>query len=108
MALNIQPDDSRHDPTVSCSDCQAVCCRLTVVLDESDRVDEGLVTRTASGTTVMAHAADGWCIALDRVRMCCSIYSQRPAACRRFSMGGGYCRLEREKFRNARIPLRVA
>ncbi|MEZ5462234.1 YkgJ family cysteine cluster protein [Dokdonella sp.] len=108
MALNIHPDDSKLDPTVSCSNCEAVCCRLTVVLDASDQISDELVVHGANGVDVMAHAADGWCIALDRTTMGCSIYAQRPRVCRRFAMGGGYCRLERQKFSDARIPLRVA
>jgi uncharacterized protein len=108
MALHIHPDDSKIDPTVSCSDCEAVCCRLTVVLGADDRVADNLVAHGENGVDTMAHGEDGWCIALDRVNKCCSIYDQRPAVCRKFAMGGGYCRLERENFLIARIPLRVA
>lgn len=108
MALNIHPDDSKIDPSVSCSNCEAVCCRLTVVLNESDQIPEHLVAHGENGIETMAHGADGWCIALDRTTMSCSIYAQRPAVCRRFVMGAGYCRLEREKFAAVGIPLRVA
>ncbi|MGB0132300.1 YkgJ family cysteine cluster protein [Dokdonella sp.] len=108
MAFDIHPDDTKIDPRVSCSDCEAVCCRLTVVLDAKDEIAEHLIVRGANGVNVMAHAEDGWCIALDRANKCCSIYAQRPLVCRRFAMGGGYCRFEREKFAAAQIPLRVA
>jgi Fe-S-cluster containining protein len=108
MAFQIHPDDSKLDPTVSCARCEAVCCRLTVVLDARDEVAESLVVRHANGTAVIAHAEDGWCVALDRVNKCCSIYANRPLVCRKFAMGGGYCRLEREKFGASKIPLRVA
>jgi Fe-S-cluster containining protein len=54
----------------------------------------------------MAHGADGWCIALDRARMCCGIYAARPAICRKFAMGGAYCRDERERYADA-APLRA-
>ena len=108
MAFEIHPDDSKLDPTVSCSNCEAVCCRLTVVLDARDKIAEHLVVRGDNGVATMAHAEDGWCIALDRVNKCCSIYAERPMVCRRFAMGGGYCRLERQKFSETRIPLRVA
>ena len=33
------------------------------------------------------------------LRMCCSIYDQRPAICRKFAMGSEYCRDEREIYR---------
>ena len=31
-------------------------------------------------------------MAVDSKRMCCSIYEQRPAICRKFTMAGPYCR----------------
>jgi len=77
--------------SVRCDACDAVCCQLTVVLFPEDNVAGHLTTVTDSGTHVMAHGDDGWCIALDRVRMCCSIYETRPAICRKFAMGGPYC-----------------
>ena len=55
-----------------------------------------------------ARDEDGWCVAIDQRRMCCSIYGQRPAICRKFEMGGPYCREVRADYadRNARgIPL---
>lgn len=111
MALDIHPDDSKIDRGVSCASCEAVCCRLTVVLEAGDRVPDHLVARGSNGVDTMAHGRDGWCAALDRVNKCCGIYADRPSVCRKFAMGGGYCRLEREKFLHGRhpgIPLRVA
>ena len=111
MALAIHPDDSRIDPRISCADCEAVCCRLTVVLADSDQVAAHMTTHSENGIRVMAHGEDGWCVALDRVNRNCGIYATRPAVCRRFAMGGGYCRFERENFAEAiaagRIPLRL-
>ena len=55
-----------------------------------------------------APAGSRWCVAIDQGRMCCSIYEQRPAICRKFEMGGPYCREVRADYadRNARgIPL---
>lgn len=86
------------DPSVSCSDCEAVCCRLTVVLMPEDRIAPHLIERSAAGYDVMARGEDGWCVAMDRSRMCCGIYESRPSACRRFAMGGPYCRAEREDY----------
>jgi len=87
------------DPSVSCSSCDAVCCRLTVVLMPEDRVPRHLTTRTAHGLEVMARDEEGWCIAVDQNRMCCSIYEQRPAVCCKFAMGSEYCRDERRLYR---------
>lgn len=98
------------DPSVSCSACDAVCCRLTVVLMPEDRIPAHLTARTAHGLDVMARDEDGWCVAVDPLRMCCSIYGQRPAICRKFAMGSQYCRAERKDYRErmARgIPLQL-
>ncbi len=74
-----------------CARCQALCCRLTVVLQADDVVADHLSTRTDAGLHVMARGADGWCVALDAEHMRCSIYATRPQACRRFTMSGPYC-----------------
>ena len=105
-----EDDDMRVDPTVSCSSCDAVCCRLTVVVMPEDRVPRHLVERTAQGLDVMARDEEGWCVAIDHRHMRCSIYEQRPGICRKFAMGSAYCRDERETYRDqvARgIPLTV-
>lgn len=81
---------------VLCSDCEAVCCRLTVVLMPGDAPPEWLVAHDEFGPDTMAKGEDGWCVALDRDTNRCSIYSQRPQICRKFAMGGPYCRDERD------------
>jgi Fe-S-cluster containining protein len=104
----ITADDSRVDPDVSCSACDAVCCRLTVVVMPEDEVPRHLVERTSMGLDVMARDEEGWCVAMDHSRMCCSVYDQRPGICRKFAMGSAYCRSEREIYRKqmaAGIPL---
>ena len=87
------------DEAVSCTRCDAVCCRLTVVVMPEDNVPRHLVERNAHGVEVMAHGEDGWCVAIDPLRMCCSIYDQRPGICRKFAMGSEYCVEERESYR---------
>lgn len=102
IALTVLPDDfvdvddTGIDVRVACDACPAACCRLTVVISPGDApVDVRLTTRTAGGLQVMAHRADGYCIALGQDRRC-SIYDTRPYSCRAFTMGGAYCRSERE------------
>ncbi len=99
MALDWQEHDEWVDPEVQCSKCDAVCCRLTVIVMPEDRVPRGYVAIDDYGMEVMARGEDGWCIALDSQRMCCSIYELRPQACERFVMGAGNCRDEREAYR---------
>ena len=75
-----------------------------------DDVPERLTTWTDAGLHVMAHDEDGWCVAVDHTRMCCSIYDQRPGICRKFAMGSAYCRAEREAYQHLHdreIPITV-
>lgn len=76
---------------VHCGACDAVCCRLTVVLMPGDDIAEHLTDCTDAGLRVMARDEEGWCVALDGARMACSIYEGRPAICRKFAMAGPYC-----------------
>ena len=111
MSDFIPEDDRQVDPDISCSACDAVCCRLTVVVMPEDVVPRQFVERTGMGLEVMARDEEGWCVALDHRRMCCSIYDQRPGICRKFAMGSAYCRSEREIYREqvARgIPLTLS
>lgn len=85
-------------PEASCGSCDAVCCRLTVVLQETDRVPSHLTTYTDAGLHVMARDEEGWCVAIDAARMCCSVYETRPDVCRRFVMAGPYCREVRAEY----------
>ncbi len=91
-----------------CERCDAVCCRLTVMVDPSDRIPNHLTSVTPQGWHVMARDEEGWCVAIDAARMCCSIYETRPAICRRFVMSGPYCRDVRATYDDQRrrgIPL---
>jgi Fe-S-cluster containining protein len=93
-----------------CARCDAVCCRLTVVLQPEDRIPARFSDRTSAGLSVMARDEEGWCVAIDAAHMRCSIYDSRPQVCRRFKMDGPYCHEVREDYRdrNARgIPLQL-
>ncbi|MCR6664096.1 MAG: YkgJ family cysteine cluster protein [Luteimonas sp.] len=93
-----------------CARCDAVCCRLTVVLQPEDRIPLHLTDKTDAGLTVMARDEEGWCVAIDAAHMRCSIYDTRPGICRRFVMAGPYCREVRADYsdRNRRgIPLQL-
>jgi Fe-S-cluster containining protein len=103
VTASATPTEAPH-----CDRCDAVCCRLTVVLMPEDDVPLRFTARNEHGVEVMARDEDGWCVAIDQARMCCSIYELRPTICRKFPMGGPYCRDVRADYadRNARgIPL---
>ena len=44
----------------------------------------------------MLRLEDGWCAALDRDTMLCTIYEKRPLICREFAMGSDECKAERQ------------
>ena len=47
------------------------------------------------GSETMLRLDDGWCSALDRDTLMCSIYENRPWICREFEMGSYECINER-------------
>jgi len=54
---------------------------------------------------VMARLADGWCAALDRNTMLCTIYERRPMICRDYQAGDSDCIGERLQLTAERIEL---
>lgn len=82
---------------ISCSTCRANCCKLEVMLMGDDDVPASLTAVDQWGGHVMARLADGWCAALDRDTMLCTIYERRPEICRGFELGGNDCLTERAK-----------
>ncbi len=85
-----------EDPIVSCSTCAACCCRLEVMLFGDTGVPQRFIDRDSWGGEVMRRLDDGWCAALDRDSMRCTIYAQRPLICREFELGSQDCREERK------------
>lgn len=88
----------------NCASCAAVCCRLVVVLEAGDDIPAALTAELPQGHRVMAHAEDGWCVAMDRTHMNCGIYANRPAVCRRFVMNGPYCKAIRADYAKQAAP----
>lgn len=82
---------------ISCADCEACCCRLEVLLMAEDDVPGALVAEDRWGGAVMRRLDDGWCAAVDRNTMRCTIYSRRPGVCRDYPTGGSECLLERAR-----------
>jgi uncharacterized protein len=99
-----QSDDL--DPDIHCDRCQAVCCQLPVILLPGDDPPEEFIDVDDDGAEIMGKADDGWCAALDRGTMRCSIYARRPWVCREFEMGGHDCRSVRADWRRIAITLR--
>jgi Fe-S-cluster containining protein len=83
------------DTEVTCATCEASCCRLEVMLITETGVPDNFIEIDKWGGRTMARLEDGWCSALDRNSMSCSIYLKRPWICREFAMGGYECISER-------------
>ncbi len=80
---------------VTCASCEACCCRLEVLLITDTGVPERFVAVDDLGGRTMARLDDGWCAALDRNTLRCTVYASRPWVCREFEMGGSECLAER-------------
>jgi Fe-S-cluster containining protein len=86
---------------VSCSSCTARCCRLEVMLITDTGVPEHLIEFDEWGGGTMRRLDDGWCAALDRGTMLCTIYERRPLICREFATGSDECMAERAALHSA-------
>ena len=53
------------------------------------------------GGAVMRRLDDGWCAALDRNTLRCTIYARRPGLCREFEVGAYACLEERARWLEA-------
>ncbi|MCI2285766.1 YkgJ family cysteine cluster protein [Colwellia sp. MSW7] len=80
---------------VSCSNCQACCCRLEARIISDTGVPEHHIDVDEYGNESMLRLDDGRCSALDRNTLMCSIYENRPWVCREFEMGSYECLSER-------------
>lgn len=103
-ALAIEVVDEVLDANVRCGACEAVCCRLQVLLMPGDAVSSWLTDVDEHGLEYMAQRDDGWCTALDRDTFRCTIYAQRPQVCRDFAMGGAGCLVERAEWYGDAAP----
>lgn len=88
-------------PAVTCSTCAACCCQLEVILLGDTGVPQRYITLDDWGGETMLRLDDGWCAALDRDSMLCTIYAQRPLVCREFEMGAPECLDERQGISSA-------
>ena len=93
MSINIK---NIPETQVSCSNCQACCCRLEVLLISDTGVPDEYIAVDEWGGETMLRSEDGWCSALDRDTLMCSIYENRPWSCRAFEMDSYECHIERE------------
>ena len=82
---------SPTDTKVTCANCEACCCRLEVLLITDTGVPDNFIQIDKWGGRTMARLEDGWCAALDRNTMTCTIYDKRPKICRELEMGGYEC-----------------
>jgi Fe-S-cluster containining protein len=84
------------EAAVSCSNCAACCCQLEVMLITDTGVPPRYIDTDDWGGEVMLRLDDGWCAALDRDSMRCTIYEVRPLICREFETASPECLDERK------------
>jgi len=85
------------DTEITCASCKACCCRLEVMLMGDDDVPEEATVQDQWGGWIMLRLDDGWCAALDRATMLCTIYERRPFICREYQAGDSDCLGERRR-----------
>ncbi|MGC9401416.1 YkgJ family cysteine cluster protein [Vibrio genomosp. F10] len=95
--MTIAIKDITPEPEILCSNCEACCCRLEVVILTDTGVPEHHIAYDKWGGETMLRLDDGWCSAVDRETLMCTIYENRPLICREFEMGSYECRDEREE-----------
>ncbi|MHB1591161.1 MAG: YkgJ family cysteine cluster protein [Sulfuricella sp.] len=94
--------DADDSPAISCTSCKACCCRLEVMLMGGDDIPLELTEQDRWDGWVMARLDDGWCAALDRNTLLCTIYERRPMICHDYQVGDSDCIEERLLHTNAR------
>jgi Fe-S-cluster containining protein len=80
-----------NESPITCSACDASCCRLEVLLIMDTGVPDEFIDIDRWGGMTMRRLEDGRCAALDRCSNLCTIYDRRPWICREFEMGGADC-----------------
>lgn len=68
-----------------------------------DDIPPALTQQDRWGGWVMARLEDGWCSALDRHTLLCTIYQRRPMICRDYQAGDSDCLGERLQLIPAQI-----
>ena len=91
IPITIQPENE-----ILCSNCQACCCKLEVMIISDTGVPRHHIAVDKWGGETMRRLEDGWCSALDRETLLCTIYENRPWICRQFKMGSYECQEERK------------
>jgi len=96
MTITIKEITTSLDkPEITCANCQACCCRLEVMIISDTGVPAQYIDVDEWGSETMLRLADGWCAAVDRDTLMCTIYENRPWICREFEMGSYECIDER-------------
>ncbi|MEN0678911.1 YkgJ family cysteine cluster protein [Plesiomonas shigelloides] len=93
--MNI-PITTQPENEILCSNCQACCCKLEVMIISDTGVPRHHIAVDKWGGETMRRLEDGWCSALDRETLLCTIYENRPWICHQFEMGSYECQEERK------------
>ncbi|GAO35817.1 Fe-S oxidoreductase [Sulfuricella sp. T08] len=105
MPVENNTNNVGDSPVISCTSCKACCCRLEVMLMGDDDIPPELTEQDRWDGWVMARLDDGWCAALDRDTMLCTIYERRPMICHDYQVGDSDCIEERQLHTNSSLEL---
>ncbi|WP_370301522.1 YkgJ family cysteine cluster protein [Alkalimarinus coralli] len=100
----INKTDNTDNSKATCSSCEAICCRMKVMIITDTGVPDHYIDTDKWGSETMARLDDGWCAALNRNTMMCSIYEKRPLICREFAMGEDECVSARSNYSEKHYP----
>lgn len=88
IALRVDAPDPEKMVPVNCDErmhiCKAVCCKLNFTLSV-DEIESGKVKWDLGQPYFIRQSSTGYCSQLDPDKKCCSIYSDRPKVCQKYS-----------------------
>ena len=75
-------------PEINCEErlhiCKAACCKLNYVLS-MEEIESGKIKWDLGMPYYIRQDEDGYCVHMDKDKMCCTIYEERPLVCRKYS-----------------------
>jgi len=87
IVMRVDKPDGKNVP-VNCEErldiCKAVCCRLNFALS-LEEIESGKIKWDLGQPYFIRQQSNGYCTHLDSNKNRCSIYSERPKVCRKYS-----------------------
>jgi Fe-S-cluster containining protein len=88
IAIRVDKTNGEKLTPVNCEErlhiCNAVCCKLNYALS-IEEIESGKIKWDLGQPYFIRHHSNGYCTHLDSNKKCCSIYSERPKVCQKYS-----------------------